>query len=70
MSRGTGKSTIRQPGSASGSNSWNGHVSSGTSQIDRACPIRRVMALEEFLARPVDKNAKRTAIYLSRYPST
>lgn len=26
--------------------------------------------LEEFLARPVDKNAKRTAFYLSRYPST
>ncbi|MEV6911011.1 winged helix-turn-helix domain-containing protein [Amycolatopsis sp. NPDC051071] len=25
--------------------------------------------LEEFLARPVDTNAKRTAIYLSRYPS-
>ncbi len=25
---------------------------------------------EEFLARPVDTNAKRTAIYLSRYPST
>ncbi len=26
--------------------------------------------LDEFLARPVDTNAKRTAIYLSRYPST
>jgi DNA-binding Lrp family transcriptional regulator len=25
--------------------------------------------LDEFLARPVDTNAKRTAIYLSRYPS-
>lgn len=26
--------------------------------------------LEEFLARPIDENAQRTAFYLSRYPST